>query len=297
MVENKTPAERVFDFLIYSIMIILGVSCILPMVNILAISFSSRSRAMANFVSFWPQDFTALAYKFIIDKPQFMRGLGISALRILLGVPANMLLILITAYPLSKRNDRFKGRQIYVWFLFVTMVFSGGLIPTYLTVRSVGLVDTIWALILPGAVGTWNIILMLNFFRALPISLEEAAFVDGAGHLRVLTSIYIPLSAPAMATIGLFVCVGHWNAWFDGLIYMNNPVRYPLQTYIYTIVTAVNAIEIYMNDPELMLYAEKISDKTVKAAQIFLAALPILVLYPFLQKYFMKGIVLGSVKE
>lgn len=297
MVENKTVAEKFFDILIYSIMITLAVSCILPMINILAISFSSRSRAMANQVTFWPLDYTPLAYKFIIDKPQFFRGMFISLQRIMLGVPINMFLILITAYPLSKRNNRFRGRQIYVWYLFVTMIFSGGLIPTYLTVKTLGLMDSIWALVLPSAVGTWNIILMLNFFRALPESLEEAAYVDGAGHMRVLFKIFVPLSAPAMATIGLFVCVGHWNAWFDGLIFMNTPARYPLQTYIYTIVNAVAFLELYMNDPEMMLYMEKISDKTVKAAQIFLAALPILILYPFLQKYFMKGIVLGSVKE
>ena len=297
MVENKTKAERFFDVMIYSIMIILALSSILPMINILAISFSSRSKAMANLVSFWPQDFTPLAYRFIITKPQFIRGLLVSFSRILIGVPINMFIILLTAYPLSKRNDRFRGRQIYVWFLFVTMIFSGGLIPTYLTIKTIGLIDTIWALVLPSAVGTWNIILMLNFFRALPESLEEAAYVDGAGHLRVLMKIFIPLSAPAMATIGLFVCVGHWNAWFDGLIYMNSPVKYPLQTYIYTIVTAVAFLENYTADPEMMLYAEKISDKTVKSAQIFLAALPILMVYPFLQKYFMQGIVLGSVKE
>ena len=214
-----------------------------------------------------------------------------------IGVPVNMLLILITAFPLSKRRDQLKGRMAYAWYFVITMIFYGGLVPTYMTVRSLKLLDTVWALILPGAVMVWNTLLMMNFFRNIPAALEESAFVDGAGYMTVLLHINIPLSVPAIAAVGLFVAVFHWNSWFDGLIYMNTPSNYPLQTYIYTIITAKVALMKEMFNPERMRMMEKISDKTIKSAQIFLAALPILLLYPFLQRYFISGIILGSVKE
>lgn len=299
MVSKKGPVEIIADVLIYAIMIILGFSCILPFINVLAISFSSKHAALAGRVSLWPIDFTTLSYKYLLQDEQFFRSLWVSFKRIVLGVPYNMLMILLTAYPLSKRKAQFKGRQIYVWFIVFTMLFNGGLVPTYMVIKEVGLLGSFWALIIPAGVLVWNVILMMNFFRSVPVALEEAAFVDGAGHMRCLFSIYIPVSLPAMATIGLFTAVAQWNAWFDGLIYLNDPTTYPLSTYIYTLVNQAATLlqESGVTDPEKMRYLETISDKTIRCAQIFLGALPILMVYPFLQKYFMAGIKLGAVKE
>jgi putative aldouronate transport system permease protein len=161
-------------------------------------------------------------------------------------------------------------------------------------IKATGLLDTIWALVLPGAVPVFSVILLLNFFRGLPRELEEAAFIDGADHFTTLVRIYLPLSTPALATLLLLTMVGHWNSWFDGLIFMNSPEHYPLQSYLQTIVIQKDFSTLTELNSEAL---KEISDRTVKAAQIFMGALPVLVVYPFLQKYFMKGIVLGSVKE
>ncbi len=178
-----------------------------------------------------------------------------------------------------------------------TILFNGGLIPWYMTIKATGILDTIWALILPGAVQVFNCILLLNFFRGLPKGLEEAAFVDGANHVKILFRIFVPLSTPALATVALFTIVMHWNSWFDGMILMNSPDKYPLQSYLQTVVVKLNTSSFASIDPVQAKLLNQISDRTVKAAQIFMATLPILLVYPFLQKYFMSGIVLGSVKE
>jgi putative aldouronate transport system permease protein len=204
-----------------------------------------------------------------------------------------MLLTALLAYALSKDSSSFKGRLFYVWFFVLTMLVSGGLVPWYLVIKSLNLLGSIWALILPGAVNVFNVVLLLNFFRGLPKELEEAAFVDGAGHWKILWRIYLPLSAPALATLVLFTLVGHWNSWFDGLILMNSPERYPLQSYLQTVVINRDLSLLSMSDATTLA---AVSDRTVKAAQIFLASLPIICVYPFLQRFFIKGIVLGSVK-
>ena len=185
------------------------------------------------------------------------------------------------------------ARGIYAWLFIVTMMFSGGLIPTYMTIRYLGMLDSIWALILPGAVPIFNVVLMMNFFRTIPHEIEEAAFIDGAGHVKTLLQIYLPLSLPSLATVSLFVIVNHWNSWFDGIIYMNHTYNYPLQSYLRTII--INPELQSMTSSEQLVMRE-ISERTFKAAQIFLGAIPILCVYPFLQKYFMTGLTMGSVK-
>jgi len=176
------------------------------------------------------------------------------------------------------------------------MFFGGGLIPTYILVKNTGLIDSIWALILPGALNVWNMVLMLNFFRSIPKELDEAATIDGAGHWIILWKIYLPVSLPSIATIGLFTIVGHWNAWFDGILYLNSPDKYPLQTYLSTLIMSMNA-QMSSISIEQIKAMENLSEKTLKTAQIFMGALPIMIVYPFLQKYFVKGIIVGSVKE
>jgi putative aldouronate transport system permease protein len=173
------------------------------------------------------------------------------------------------------------------------MLFNGGLVPWYIMIQKLSLMNTIWALILPSALNVWNIILMMNFFRGVPRDLEEAALIDGANHFTTLLRIYLPVSLPAIATISLFTMVYHWNSWFDGLVLINDYRKYPLATFLQTIIVQRDFSKVSIDPSELV----NISERTVKAAQIFIAALPILLVYPFLQRFFVKGMVLGAVKE
>lgn len=294
MVESKSIGRRAFLIANYIFLALLAFLCLFPLIHVLAVSFSSSVAASAGKVTLWPVGWNLSAYKFVLNKEAFLVSFGVSMKRVLLGTALNMLMVLMTAYPLSKEASSFKWRTFYAWYFLITILFSGGLIPAFMTVKTTGLIDSIWALILPGIVPVTSVILMLNFFRGLPKELEESAYIDGAGPFRTLWSIYIPLSAPAIATLTLFSMVGHWNAWFDGIIYMNMPEHYPLQSYLRTVLidkslTAANAAE-----AEMM---KVLSNRTINAAQIFLGALPILMVYPFLQKFFINGIVVGSVKE
>ncbi len=295
MALKRTTGERVFAVFNTIFLLVLAFLCILPLVHVLSVSLSSSAAASAGEVALWPVGFSLKSYDFLVRKPQFVQSLVVTLQRVVLGVTVNMLLTILTAYPLSKEVKAFRFRTLYAWIFFITMLFGGGLIPTYMTVRATGLLDSVWALVLPMAVPVFNVILMLNFFRALPKELEESAFIDGAGHLRVLTRIYLPLSPAGIATIALFTVVFHWNEWFLGIIYMGDPAHYPLQSYLRTIVIAMNLFTQTHSTEEWKLLAQ-VSDRTAKAAQIFLGALPVLCVYPFLQRYFTKGIVLGSVK-
>ncbi|MGO4497172.1 carbohydrate ABC transporter permease [Paenibacillus sp. 2RAB27] len=295
MVDRYSWSRWLFVVLNYTFLILLAVLCILPLIHILAISLSSNLAVSAGFVKLWPKDFTFISYEFILRKSEFLLSLLVTLKRVLLGVTVNMVLTVLAAYPLSKESSEFKGRTVYVWILVFTMLFSGGLIPLYMTVKMLGMLDSIWSLILPHALPVFNVVLLLNFFRGIPKELEEAAFIDGAGYMRILWKVYVPLSMPSIATLTLFATVGHWNAWFDGLIFMNSPSNYPLQSYLYTIVNKVDTIMGSMDLVNMKLF-EDVSSRTAKSAQIFLGALPILLLYPFLQRFFIKGIVVGSVK-
>lgn len=274
-------------------LVLVAALCVLPMVHILAISFSSSAVAATGTVTLWPKDFSLVSYEFVAQRKAFWDSMGISIQRIVFGAAINLLLATTVAYPLSKDKSEFRFRSFYAWTFFITMIFGAGLIPTYMLVKELGLIDTIWALVLPGAVPVFSVIILLNFFRMTPKELSEAAYMDGAGHWRTLWSIYIPVSMPAIATILLFSLVGHWNSWFDGLIYMNSTSNYPLQSYIQTVVVQKSFTTLTPEEAKVMA---KISDKTLKAAQVFLGSLPIICVYPFLQKYFVKGMVLGSVK-
>jgi len=290
---SYSVGRKVFVVCNYTFLIALSASCLFPLIHVLAISFSSSTAASSGMVKLWPVDFTLASYRFILQKPEFLRSFGVTLQRVPLGFAVNMLMTLLCAYPLSKERRDFRYRTVYAWYFVVTILFGGGLIPWFITVKETGLLDTIWGLVIPGAVPVFNVILMLNFFRGLPREIEESAFMDGAGHWRVLWRMHIPLSMPVIATVSLFTLVGHWNAWFDGLVLMNFPEKYPLSTYLQLMVT--NSSRLNFSGTSLLEVME-ISQRTARAAQIFLGALPILLVYPFLQKYFVKGIVLGSVK-
>ncbi|MDU4696498.1 MULTISPECIES: carbohydrate ABC transporter permease [Paenibacillus] len=295
MILDRSPGRRLFQAVNYLILILTSLLCILPFVNLLAVSFSGSAAVSAGDVAFWPVDFNTKAYEFAIKGGEFFQAVWVSVQRVLLGTLVNLVLMVLTAYPLSKTKDKVAGRGLYMGFFVVTMLFNGGLIPNYLIVVKAGLIDSLWSLILPGALPVFSMIILMNFIRGLPEEIEESATIDGAGPLQILIRILLPVLKPALATVGLFSIVGHWNSWFDGIIYMNDTANYPLQSYLQTLLLNFEQIMQRSNNDYTQLLA-MMNVRTGRAAQLFLGALPILAVYPFLQKYFTSGLVLGSVK-
>ncbi len=293
MIRESSRFSRLFDSLNYVFLTAFALLCLAPMVHIFAVSLSGRAPATAGFVSFFPIDFTLENYNEVMGSRTFLRSFTISIIRVLTGTSLNMALIILTAYPLSKTPRAFKGRTLFIWFFVFAMLFHGGLIPTFLVVRSLGLLNTLGALILPNALPIFSMILMMNFFRNVPKELEESALIDGASHWRVLWHIYLPLSLPAIATLTLLSAVNHWNAWFDALIYMTDTANYPMQTYLRSVVVELDLTNVGIDPRDL----QRLSDRAIRGAQIIVATVPILVVYPFLQRYFISGIRLGAVKE
>jgi putative aldouronate transport system permease protein len=291
MIREKDWRNVAFDIFNHLFVFVLGLLALAPLVNLLAISLSSSSASMGGYVTFWPVDFTFENYTAIIKSDSVYRAFIISVQRTVLGTILSMFITVITAYPLSKTAREFKGRNIFIWIIVFTMLFEGGLIPYFMVIRNLGLINSIWALILPG-VSTWSIILLMNFFKEVPRELEEAALLDGASHWQILWKIFIPLSTPALATLALFIAVYHWNSWFDGMIFMTDNANYPLQTYLRTVVIDMNSSTLQMDAARV----DSLSQRSLRAAMIFISTVPIMVVYPFLQRYFVTGIKLGSVK-
>ncbi len=297
MIRKKGIMANLGTGIIYGIVILLGLICLLPMLNILAISFSSSDAAAANIVGFVPVKFTTAAYNKIMEDRQFWRSFGISVFRVASGLVVNLVLIVLMAYPLSKTKREFRGRNIYMNLLIFAMLFSGGMIPTYLVVKKLHLLNTVWALVLPGAVPIFSVIMVMNFFMGVPKSLEEAAVIDGATPLQVLTKVYIPCSKPVIATIALFSIVGNWNDFFGGLIYMTKVRNYPLQTYIQTLSVKLEDMLNSGGSLSSLINAMEVSSQNLNAAKIVVSVVPLLLIYPLLQRYLITGIVMGSVKE
>lgn len=289
---GESWSRKLYLWINAALLLLFGCLCLLPVLHVLALSLSSGAATLSGKVGLWPVDFTFSNFTIVLGRQDFVNSFLMSLKRVALGIVVNMFFVVTMAYPLSKNPGQFHGRTLYAWFLMIAMLFSGGLIPTYIVMRELGLIDTIWALILPGAVPIWNVVLLMNFFRGLPKEIEESAFIDGAGHMCVMWQLYVPLSAPSIATIVLFTIVGHWNSWFDGMLYINKIEMYPLQTFLRMVNLAAQA-EVTSGDSEFL---RGISDRSVRSAQVFIAMLPVLCVYPFLQKHFTKGIVMGSVK-
>lgn len=285
--------NKLMDTVVWLIVILMTLCCLLPLLNTLAISFSNNSAVNANQVGILPVGFTLSSYKKLLEDNQFWRSAWISVLRVVLGTGLNMLMMILLAYPLSRSKNRFASRDIYMKLIIFAMLFNGGLIPGYIIVSKLHLLNTIWALVLPGAVPVFNVILLMNFMKGLPEALEEAAVIDGASEWTILTRVVLPISKPGLATMALFCIVGHWNDYFQGLIYMRTPSKYPLQTYIQQLTIDVSQI----TDTQQLIYLMTISTRTLNAAKIVVATVPLLVIYPFLQRYFVTGIVIGAVKE
>ena len=295
MINYKSPARRAFIVFNSVFLCVSALVCILPFIHLLALSFSNASLVAAGKITFFPMGFTTAAYDFAFRGGKFLAAISVSIQRVMLGLVVNLLLIVLTAYPLSRPKEKFATRNIYMIFFITTMIIGGGLIPTYILVSDLKLLNSLWSLVLPGALPVFSMIIMMNFIRGLPEEIEDAARIDGAGVFKVLFTIMLPLLTPAIATVGLFSVVGHWNDWFSGLIYMQNSKLYPLQTYLQTMVRDFELI-MRMAQGDYAKLIALMNARTGRAAQLFLGAIPILMVYPFIQKYFTTGLVLGSVK-
>lgn len=285
------------DVLIYLFLLFCGLICLIPILNTVAISLSDRTSAAMGAVKLWPVNFTLMSYKNMMEETQFWTSFLVSFKRVVIGVSLNMVLSVLMAYPLSKSTAKFRSKKVYMWIVVFTMMFNGGLVPTFMVINHLNLMDTFWALVLPGAVPVFNIIILMNFFKAIPESLEESAYVDGAGPWTVLGKIYLPLSKPSLATISLFAIVTHWNSYFDGKIYINSLNKLPLQTYIQSLATSLNTDMMASMTAEEIQEQLAVSSLTFNSAKVIVSMIPILLIYPFLQRYFVSGMVVGAVKE
>ena len=287
---RTSVSRKVFVVCNTIFLILVSLLCLLPLINLFALSLSGKAAANSGAVTFWPVDFTLMAYEKTFQNSNFIRSFFISFARTAVGTLFSMFVITTAGYALSKE---FRGRTPLMWFFVFTMLFGGGLIPSYLLNTSLGLKNNFLIYILPGAFSCYNLILIMNFFKSIPKALEEAALIDGANFFTVLWKIFLPLSKAGLATVALFIMVGAWNEWFTGILYMSDTKNYPLASFLQVIVVQGNQQDLAL-DPSS---AAAMSERTIKAAQVFIGALPILLVYPFLQKYFVKGIVMGAVKE
>ena len=294
MVKDNTLESRLIDIVVTVVLVILALSTILPLWYTLCLSLSDKSAAAAGLVKLWPIGFNLTSYKSIVGDTQFFNSFWVSIRRVALGTGAELIATLMMAYPLSKSVKQFPPRNVIMWFLIFAWLFSGGLIPWYQTMKSIGMINNIWGLVLGNSLPIFNVILAVNFFRNLPKEIEEAALIDGAGPWQIFLQIYLPLSKPMIATIALFSIVYHWNEFFNGLVLSTRQAYYPLQTYIQQQIVVINTATLTQDQIQQL---NQISNQTLNAAKIFIAMIPILLIYPFLQKYFITGFTLGSVKE
>ena len=291
--EKKIRRWTLPQIILSAIIILLSLSCLLPFVNVLAISLSSKSAILRGDVAFLPVETELTAYKAIFADKNMIRSMFFT-IGITVGYTAlSMLMTVLMAYPLTKQ--RLKGRRIFSFLALFTMYFSGGTIPIYLNIKELGLLDTPWALILPGMLSTYNMIILKSFFAALPKELEEAAVIDGGNDFQVLIRVYLPLSMASLATLTLFYAVGKWNSFQDALYYITTKAYQPLQLKLYHIIKGSQAVDIAAMEGGSSTVATSISESIEPAAIIF-ATMPILIVYPFVQRYFVKGVTIGAIK-
>ena len=293
MLRYKTLENRIFDFVVTVLLVLLGLLCLLPLLHVLALSFSSKNAAVAGRVGFWPVEFPLASYEYLLKDSRFFQAFFVSVKRVILGGGLNLLCTVLMAYPLSLEKDEFPSRDRYMWFTIFCMLFGASLVPWYFVIKGTGLLNSIWALVIPSAVPVYNVILLMNFFRNQPKAIKESAKIDGINQIQMMSLICVPLAKPAIATVTLFSIVGHWNNFFDGMLLINTPSKVPLQTYIQSLV--INMSDTSKLSTEQLI--NMMSQRTFNSAKIVIATVPILIIYPFMQKYFVTGITLGSVKE
>ncbi len=286
--------DKVFQAINYIILTVVTLTCLLPMLHVLALSLSDSVSATANKVLFIPKGFNLAAYQTMFSNPIFLNSFFVSVFRTVVGTAINLFVTILAAYPLSKENNELRGRKWISLFFITPMMISGGLIPTYLLVNKLGMIDSIWSLIIPGCLPIGNVVLMMNFFRGINKSILEAAYIDGANEFSILTRVVLPLSTASIATITLFQMVAHWNDWFGATIYINDNRTWPLQTLLRQML---KSIDISTFGADTISQLRLLSDRSFRGAMIIFATIPILCVYPFMQKHFVAGITIGSVKE
>ncbi|MDQ1910520.1 carbohydrate ABC transporter permease [Paenibacillus sp. GD4] len=285
---------ELFDLINYVLIVLACICMLYPFINVAAVSLSSYTAFVANPMLIWPQDFTLGAYEEILSHPILWKSYLNTIIVTVSGVIIGVFLYLITAYPLSKTHLR--GRRLFMLLIVFTMLFNGGLIPNFYLMRSLGLLDTLASLILPALLSGFSLILMKNFMESLPEELEEAARIDGASEPYILFRVVFPLSMPIIATLGLFAAVGYWNNFFNGIVYIRSVEKWPLMLFLREIIEGSKMMEISTGGNAAELGAGTVPTETLKYATLMIVMLPILCVYPFLQKYFVKGLMLGSVK-
>ncbi|MEK3720734.1 carbohydrate ABC transporter permease [Paenibacillus sp. FSL H8-0034] len=288
--ESSFSKRELFPYVNGLVLTVFGLLCLLPFLHVISKSVSEETAVTAGKVGLFPVGIQWDTFYFVIVKSGFLSAFRNSLFITIVGTILALLVTVMAAYPLSKPG--FKGAKAILMLYVFTMLFSGGIIPGYVLMKSLGLLDSLWSLILPGIIVPFNMLVMKTFFEGIPESLEESAKIDGASYMRILFEIVLPISMPVIATIGLFYGVGYWNSFFNAMIYINSQDLKPLQLFLYEMIVNSDTNLKEMSSDEMM----NITSEGVKAATIVVSALPIMVVYPFLQKYFVKGLTLGSVK-
>ncbi|KPV57973.1 sugar ABC transporter permease [Paenibacillus sp. A3] len=288
-------AGRTCTVLNYAFFVLLGLTTIFPFLNLIAKSLSSEEAVVSGRVTLLPVDWQIGTYRYVMSHSLFLASFQVSVFVTVAGTLLALFMTTLAAYPLSK--PRLRGRKWFILMYIFTMLFSGGLIPTYLLMQSLQLIDKLPVLFLPAMISVYNMLIIKNYFESLPDSLEESAKLDGAGNLTILWRITLPLSLPVLATIALFYAVAFWNDYFASLIYINTPENKPLQLYLKELFVSSSDTFLQLGAQMNVDAAMNTSPQAIQAASILLATVPILLVYPFLQKYFVKGVLVGSVKE
>lgn len=289
MIQDKTLGNRLFDALNYLLLTIVGVVTVLPLIHVLAGSVTTVEEMARKPFVLIPTEFTLNAYRYILSTPTIFKALGVSIFVTAIGTLISMFITSLMAYGLPRRD--LDGRKFFNLMIVFTMLFHGGLIPSFLVVKQVGLIDSMFAMIIPSAVSAFNLIILRSFFQGLPEGLEESAKLDGCGDFGILFKIVLPLSLPSIATISLFYAVTYWNSYFSAIMYINNADKWPVQVLLRQIVIAASGMAADTDNDFI-----KPPEQTIKMAVIVVSTLPILMVYPFIQKYFAKGALVGSVK-
>ena len=285
--------ERLFNAANTVVLAVVGILCLYPFVYTLSISLSTAAEAERAGFHFFPRDISLVSYRMVLSNPSIITGYTNTLIRTVLGTVLTVVCCCVAAYPLARKE--MPHRSLITFLIVFTMLFNGGMVPTYLLIKRLGMINTIWALVIPPALTAFNVIIIKNFFQSIPESLTESARIDGAGEWRILFQIYMPLSKPVLATVALWSAVMHWNSWFDALLYITDDKKQVLQTFLQRIVveSSTQLMELGITDSSIVQF----TGETIKAATIIVTILPIICVYPFLQKYFVKGIMLGGVKE
>lgn len=293
MPKKKTKVWTIGQIVLVAFIFLVVLTCVLPFLNVIAISFSSKSAILRGDVSFWPVEFSTTAYEAIFSDKALVGSLWYTVKLTVIYTVLAMVMTILMAYPLTKK--RLRGRQFFSFLALFTMYFSGGTIPIYLNVKEFGLLDSMWSLIIPGLLSTYNMIIMKSFFASLPGELEEAATIDGANDFQILLQVFLPLSLASIATLTLFYAVGKWNSFADAKYYITTRALQPLQLKLYNIIKGATAVDVAAIEGGSNANAQSISE-SIESATIIFATLPILVVYPFVQRYFVTGVTIGAVK-